>query len=109
MALNNDADTDTDRTSFIIDKAAAVDISSAAVNANDYTGTHTRGISVCKWSAAFYLFDHALEEYVPFASHEDANLFAFDTVTGIVTAEVNTATGTLGGPNVQVGFVEHTV
>ena len=76
--MDNDADRIT------VDEAAAVTLdSSYATN------------SGCDWTAALFLYDDSVEEYVPEATHADGPLFAIDTSTAVVTLLVDTQ-GTTG-------------
>lgn len=97
LTLNNNADNDSDRT--VIDGAAAVTIATAvpSASANDWDGTNAYGTTVCRWRAALFLYDDALEEYVALASHADNALLAIDTNTGIVTAQIDTGNALSGG------------
>lgn len=94
VALNSNADDDSDRT--VINKASAVTIASAAVSANDYDGTDTRGISVCKWQAALEIWDgsdvNGHRNWEPIATSAENGNLAIDADTGIVTAAINIGT-----------------
>ena len=99
VAIDNTMDNDGDR--ITIDEATAVTLASS------YLGTN----SGCDWTAALFLYDESLEEYVAFGSHADGPLFAIDTATSIVTVLVDTLDTLSGGVIVgsQSSFVEYSV
>jgi hypothetical protein len=90
VALNSNADDDASRT--VINMASAVTIDSAAVNANDYAGSDTRGISVCKWTAALEIWDgsdvNGHRNWEPIGTSAESGNLAIAADTGIVTADL---------------------
>ena len=98
VVVDNDMDNDVSR--ITIDEASAVTLdSSYATN------------SGCDWTAALWIFDPSLEEFVPEASHDDGPLFAIDSATAIVTILVDTLNSLGGGVIVgsHASFVEYSV
>ena len=98
VVLDNSMDNDADR--ITVDEASAVTLdSSYATN------------SGCDWTAALFLYDGSVEDYVAEATHADGPLFSLDSATGIVTILVDTL-DTLGGGVIvgsQSSFVEYSV
>ena len=91
IVLTTAADADTDRT--VIDKASAVTIDSAYKPLSDLTVPTNSG---CAWSAALFIYDDGLEDYVAEASHADGPLLSIDSATGVVTAQMNSAGTPIG-------------
>ena len=60
--------------------------------------------SDCDWSAALEVYDSSIEDWS--STNPEANILSIDAATGILTANVDTATGLVGS---QSSFVEYSI